>query len=258
MKRVTAFIGSARKKHTYDAVREFAQRLEELGDVECEIVHLSDYQIEICRGCCVCFDKGEEFCPSKDDRDVLIEKMMESDGVVFASPNYSFQVSAIMKKFLDRLGFLFHRPRFHRKAFTSIVVQGIYGGGKIVKYLDFVGRGLGFKVVKGSYSTAFQPMTEKDRQKRDKALAKHSKRFHKQLMKPVATVPTLLELMLFRMSRSSMKVALDDSKRDYQYYSEHGWFDSDYFYPVRLGVLKRSAGHLLDLIFRQIYKKKAR
>ncbi len=89
----------------------------------------------------------------KDDRDVLIEKIMASDGVVFASPNYSFQVSAIMKAFLDRLGFAFHRPRFFGKTFTSIVTQGIYGGGKIVDYLDFVANGLGFNTVKGSCIT---------------------------------------------------------------------------------------------------------
>lgn len=95
VKRVTAFIGTARKKSTYGAVREFLDRLEALGGVECEIVALTDYRIETCRGCRLCLDKGEEFCPLKDDRDVLIEKMMASDGVVFASPNYSFQVSAI-------------------------------------------------------------------------------------------------------------------------------------------------------------------
>jgi multimeric flavodoxin WrbA len=92
--------------------------------------------------------QGEEFCPLKDDRDVLIRKMMTSDGVVFASPNYSYQVSATMKIFLDRLGFIFHRPHFFGKTYTSIVAQGIYGGSKIVKYLDFVGMGLGFNVAK--------------------------------------------------------------------------------------------------------------
>ena len=90
-----------------------------------EIVVLSDYDIGVCRGCKSCTNRGEERCPLKDDRDVLIEKMMASDGVVFASPNYSFQVSAIMKIFLDRLAFLFHRPRFHGKTFTGIVVQAI-------------------------------------------------------------------------------------------------------------------------------------
>lgn len=50
-------------------------------------------------------DKGEEFCPLKDDRDILIEKMVNSGGIIFASPNYFFQVSAFMKIFLDRIAF---------------------------------------------------------------------------------------------------------------------------------------------------------
>ena len=157
MKKVTAFVGSAHKKMTHSAVRQFLDDLQSLGDVESEIVTLSDYRLGTCRGCRLCFDRGEESCPLKDDRDVLIEKMMTSDGVVFASPNYSFQVSALMKIFLDRLGFAFHRPRFFGKTFTSIVTQGIYRGGKIVKYLDFVGIGLGFNTVKGTCFTALRP-----------------------------------------------------------------------------------------------------
>lgn len=94
MKKVTAFVGTARKQHTFYAVRQFLENLEALGDVEYEIVALTDYRLEICRGCKNCFRKGEEFCPLKDDRDVLIEKMTASDGVVFATPNYSYQVSA--------------------------------------------------------------------------------------------------------------------------------------------------------------------
>jgi NADPH-dependent FMN reductase len=247
VKRVTAFIGTARRKHTYKAVCEFLDGLEALGGVECEIVALSDYRIETCRGCKQCFEKGEEFCPLKDDRDVLIEKIMASDGAVFASPNYSFQVSAIMKAFLDRLGFLFHRPRFHGKTFTSIVV----------KYLDFVGGALGFDVVKGSCSTAFEPMTEKEQQKRDKALAKQSKRFHKQLSKSADRVPGLFELMVFRMSRTNIRLTLNDYYRDYTYFSEHGWFESDYYYPTRLGILKRSAGKLFDSIGAHMSKARA-
>jgi multimeric flavodoxin WrbA len=130
-KRITAFVGTARKKSTHNAVRQFLDNLKSLGNVEYEIVVLNDHHLGICRGCKTCFAKGEEFCPLKDDRDVLIKKMMASDGVVFASPNYSFNVSATMKMFLDRLGFVFHRPRFFGKTFTSIVSQGIYGGDKM-------------------------------------------------------------------------------------------------------------------------------
>jgi len=93
MKKVTVFVGSARKKLTHYTVGRFVDHLQLLGDIECEIVTLSDYRLETCRGCCVCFKRGEEFCPLKDDRDVLFDKIMASDGVVFATPNYSFHVS---------------------------------------------------------------------------------------------------------------------------------------------------------------------
>lgn len=87
--------------------KKFLQNLQTMGNVEYEMVRLSEYNIGTCRGCRICFDKGEEFCPHKDDRDKLIEKMKDSDGVIFASPNYSFQVSGLMKVFLDRLGLVF-------------------------------------------------------------------------------------------------------------------------------------------------------
>ena len=256
MKKVTAFVGSARKKHTYDATRRFLDKLKSLGDIESEIVSLRDYNVGICLGCKACFGKGEEACPLKDDRDVLIERMMSSDGVVFASPNYSFDVSALMKIFLDRLGFVFHRPRFFGKTFTSIVTQGIYRGNKIVQYLGFVGMGLGFNTVKGTCFTAFEPMTEKEERKLEKSLARQSRRFHETLMKPSYPAPTLFKLMAFRMSRTSMRLELDDESYDYRYYKDKGWFESEYFYPTRLGPMKKLAGSVFDSIQTRMTRNK--
>jgi multimeric flavodoxin WrbA len=256
MKKVTVFFGTARKQHTWYAVQQFLKSLASLGDVEYEIVALTDCKLEMCRGCKNCFRKGEEFCPLKDDRDVLIGKMMTSDGVVFATPNYSYQVSAIMKMFLDRLGFVFHRPRFFGKTFTSIVAQGIYGGSKIVKYLDFVGMGLGFNVVQGSCTTALDPMSEKERQKIDILSAAHSRRFHAGLSQPQYPVPTIFKLGGFRAARTSMRLMLDESSRDFTYYREKGWFESDYFYPVRLNIFKKAAGSLVDYITSRSVKKR--
>jgi NAD(P)H-dependent FMN reductase len=201
--------------------------------------------------------RGEEGCPLKDDRDVLIEKMIASDAVIFATPNYSFQVSGIMKVFLDRLGFVFHRPNFHGRTFTSIVAQGIYGGDKVVKYLDFVGGALGFNVANGSCVTSLEPMTENARRKMAEALAKHAKRFHKQLSKPALPTPSVFQLMAFRMARTSMKQTLGDDNRDYTYYRDHGWFESDYYYPAKLGPIKRAAGSTFDLLAARMYKPQA-
>jgi multimeric flavodoxin WrbA len=248
LRKVTAFVGSARKKHTYQAARKFLDSLEALGGVETDLVRLSDYAVGTCLGCKRCFTSGRDACPLKDDRDVLIGKMMASDGVVIATPNYSFQVSALTKIFLDRLGFVFHRPRFFGRAFTSIVSQGIYAGQKIERYLDFVGAGLGFNTVKGTYFTAFEPMTAKEEQKLERALADQVKRFHERMMKPAYPAPTLFRLMAFRMSRTSIRLELDESSYDYRHYRDQGWFESDYYYPTRLGPLKRLAGGLFDSI----------
>lgn len=246
--KVIAFVGSPRKKSTYDATKKFLDNLKSLGEVEYEIVHLGGRRLEACTGCQRCFDRGEERCPLKDDRDALIAKMAGSDGVVFATPNYSFHVSALMKVFLDRLGFMFHRPRFFGKAFTGIVVQGIYGGDAIVKYLDFVGSGLGFTAVKGICLTALAPMTEKDRKKIDGTIARHSRRFYQALIKKGYRAPSLFRLMVFRTSRTNIRRMLDDGYRDYVYYKENGWFESDYYYPVRLNPAKKIAGRFFDLL----------
>jgi len=243
---VIAFVGSARKKATYRATEQFLANLQSLGPVESEIVVLRDCRLELCRGCKACFEKGESFCPLQDDVSLLIEKMIRSDGVVFATPNYSFQVSAWMKIFLDRLGFVFHRPRFFGKTWTSIVVQGIYGGGSIVKYLDFVGGGLGFNTVKGSCLTSLEPVSASEQRKMDQTLELHSRRFYAQLAKSALPAPTLFKLMAFRMSRTIMKQSLDERYRDYTYFTERGWFESDYYYPVRLGPFKKLVGIGLD------------
>lgn len=246
MKKVVAFVGSAHKKNTQRAVVQFLNDLQALGGVESEIATLSDYRLEVCRGCGLCFQKGEEFCPLKDDRDALMEKIMSADGIVMATPNYSFQVSGMMKVFLDRFGFALHRPRYFGKAFTSIVSQGIGGGDKIVDYLDFLGRNLGFNTVKGARITALDPVPDKTRQKIEKTLAQLSKQFHVKLTKPAYPVPSFFQLLVFRMGRTTIAQRLDDSNRDYRYYAEKGWLESDYYYPTRLGGIKKAAGSIFD------------
>ena len=63
MKKVTAFVGSGHKRLTHNAVRQFLDDLQSFGDVETELVTLSDYRIGTCRGCRLCFEKGRGELP---------------------------------------------------------------------------------------------------------------------------------------------------------------------------------------------------
>ena len=56
------------------------------------------------------------------------------------------------------------------------------------------------------------------------------------------------------MTRTSIKF-VGQSCRDYHYYKEKGWFESDYFYPTSLGLIEKLAGHLLDFTGLQIVKQ---
>lgn len=247
MKKVTAFIGTAQRRATWQAILELEKNLKQHGEVDFEIVFLSDCRLEFCKGCTLCFDKGESLCPLKDDRDMLLQKMEQSDGVIFATPSYAFQVSARTKNFLDRIAYIFHRPRFFGKAFTAVVTQGIPMGGKIRKYLESSGANLGFDVVKGSCLWTLGPMTEQQTDKLKLEMKKLARRFYGALTRQKPTVPSLLRLMLFRMTRSGIKNAAV-RYYDYHYYQDKGWFDSDFYRETNLGPVKKLAGCFFDFL----------
>jgi len=254
MKKITVFVGSPhRGGATYRAACALREELESGGGVHCELVMLADYRLGVCRGCRVCFDRGEEHCPLADDRDALLSKMADSDGVVLAAPNYTFQVPAVLKIFLDRLGFLGHRPCFHGRTFSSLVVQGIYRGEQVVKYLDFVGGALGFNVVKGVCLRTLEPLDEAARERMQRKLDGLSRRLLARLRRPAYKRPSLFALMVFRLSRTGFRRGLGEDKRDHAYYRERGWFQSDYWYPTRLGPFKKAAGAFFDWRAARLY-----
>ena len=90
------------------------------------------------------------------------------------------------------------------------------------------------------------PITEEIQRKNDKILDNLSKRFYSQLMRGKYPTPSLLKLFFFRMARSSMGVMLNENNRDYAFYRKNGWFDSEYYYPVKLNPLKKLAGNIID------------
>jgi Protein of unknown function (DUF2950) len=113
---------------------------------------------------------------------------------------------------------------------------------------------MGFNVVKGSCITALEPMSPKDQQKMERTIARHARRFHDQLLKPAYSSPSIFQLMIFRMARTSIRQMLGDGNRDHTYYRERGWFESGYYYPIRLGLLKSALGAAFDWMACRIFR----
>lgn len=249
MKKVLIILGSARKGNTYFATQELEKALDGIAIVK--YVFLNELNLQFCNGCKLCFDKGEWNCPLKDNRDKLITEMVKADGVVIATPNYAFHVSARVKNMIDRMSYFFHRPAFFGKVFMPVVSQGIMGGNKITKYLEKCAADFGFASVKGVCVTTLEPMSEEQIEKIKKHIQKASIRFIKALTNKPSEVPSLYRLMMFRMTRSGIKHA-KVQLYDYEYYEKNKWFDLPFYYPVKLPIVKRVFGRLFDRVGRKI------
>ncbi len=79
---------------------EFIKGAQEAGH-QTEKIRLKDKNINYCTGCGCCNDQNTP-CPQKDDMPELIQKMIEADVIVMATPVYFYTVSAQMKTFIDR------------------------------------------------------------------------------------------------------------------------------------------------------------
>jgi multimeric flavodoxin WrbA len=245
-KKIIAIVASPRKKSTWAVVQQFEKSLREKIDVDFEFVFLKDINIQPCRGCFLCLTKGEEYCPHNDDRDMLVKKILDADGEIMATPNYSLQVTAILKNFLDRIAYTFHRPCFFHKRFMGIVTQGATGGGGILKYFKNLAQYTGYIHVPGFVVNTAMPRTAADQRTADRMIEAGANRFVRALKGPDSPRPPLVMVAIFRLVRSMYRAVPDDSLKDVHYFRNNGWFTAGYYYPVRLGPVKSCVGVLVD------------
>lgn len=106
MKKILAINGSYRDDGITDqAVDKIAQALVSAG-AEVEIILLREYPIEFCLNCRECTQqKGDtpSKCVQHDGMEELVNKIEQADGYILASPTNFGSVTAIFKRFMERL-----------------------------------------------------------------------------------------------------------------------------------------------------------
>ena len=102
--KITSFNGSPRGRNSIShiIVSEFLEGARKSG-AEAENVFLVEKEIGYCKACLSCWTKTPGECIQKDDMAELLERVIQSDIVVFATPVYADNVTGIMKMFIDRL-----------------------------------------------------------------------------------------------------------------------------------------------------------
>lgn len=102
--KITAFNGTHKigQSNTAIMVEAFLQGAADAG-AETEHIRLAGMTISPCRACKACWQNTPGACVIKDDMAALIEKFINSDMVILASPVYTDNISGLLKVFLDRL-----------------------------------------------------------------------------------------------------------------------------------------------------------
>lgn len=100
----TAFNGSPAGKDsaTNRLIEAFLKGAED-GGAMTESYQLTEYKIEQCKGCFACWFQSPGKCIIQDDMKELMYAYQSADVICFASPVYSWNITALLKNFVDRL-----------------------------------------------------------------------------------------------------------------------------------------------------------
>jgi multimeric flavodoxin WrbA len=104
--RILSINGSYRDDGITDQAVDAAVRVLEVSGAEVETIWLREHQIEFCLNCRACTQEPGESpgqCVHDDGMRELLEKIEQADGYILAAPTNLGSVTAVFKRFMERL-----------------------------------------------------------------------------------------------------------------------------------------------------------
>jgi len=229
--KVVSLIGSRRKNgNTAGIVSLIEEKLREIAKERGEVIEIASFDmsnvnVQICRGCRVCFNAGEEKCPCHDDLLQIRERMRNADVIIAASPVYVEDVSGVMKNFIDRLAFVCHRPAFAGKIVQIMTTSGLGSSNHSVKTLKRAFGSWGASYIKCTKFRMGARMEPGDIKRNYNArITKTAESICKAVQRGNARKPSFLSILYFTVQQKywRKRAATEDTK-DAKYWMDMGW-----------------------------------
>ena len=128
--KVVAFNGSARPDGNCTLlIQEVFSGLEQY-DIETGLVQLSLKEIKPCIACYKCLENRDRRCViDDDDLNACIDKIIDAQGIIMASPTYIGDVSSVTKALIDRAGFVARsNGNMFRRKVAAALTAASWGG----------------------------------------------------------------------------------------------------------------------------------
>jgi NAD(P)H-dependent FMN reductase len=132
-RKIVAIIGSYRKGGAIDSAVEAVLDGARENGAQTHTIYLTDQHIEFCTNCRQCTQTPGEVrvqCTQHDDLEPMLQEIEAADAVVLASPVNYWNVTAIFRRFLERLlGYIYWpwgqnapKPRNRRQPRKAVLV----------------------------------------------------------------------------------------------------------------------------------------
>lgn len=208
--------------------------------LETEHVLLARREIQVCRGCRRCFDRGE--CPLDDDVCKIGELIAGCDALVLASPVYMEDVNGIMKNWIDRMAFRAHRPAFYGKCAAAVSTSGAGSTNHTLNTMKNALTAWGFQVVStGKFRMGALMETAEAEKLYAARTAKLAGKLIDAAARGAAERPSLLSLLSFAIMQRYYRSCPRAGAVDRAYWEEKGWLDprTPYYMPIHVCAAKR-------------------
>jgi NAD(P)H-dependent FMN reductase len=211
-----------------------------------EMVYLGRLDIQMCRGCRFCFDRGEAHCPLKDDFLSFKARLKEADAVIAATPVYTDDVSGIVKNWLDRMAHACHRPEFAGQSLYLLATMGGTSSRRALKTLRVLNY-MGFHVIgRAGLTTGALSSLEEIEARYGAKIEQIARSIFRDVQRRASLRPSIFMLALFRVEQMIWRNEKADSVSR-RYWEEKGWLDSrrTFFVGQSASLLKVALARLL-------------
>ncbi|NYB73601.1 NAD(P)H-dependent oxidoreductase [Sedimentibacter hydroxybenzoicus DSM 7310] len=226
---ITLVYGTERKGSTYNIAQLF---LNKLRDEKSEVreIFLPRDMPHFCKGCSLCFMKGEEYCPDYEQVNKIRIALEKADMLIFASPVYVYHTTGQMKALLDNFGYqwMVHRPNKAMFGKIALVISTAAGAGMkstnkdIADSLTFWGIARIFRYGKGVAAIDWNSVSDDKKSVIYKDVDKISSKIIKKFKN---VTPSIKVKALFHAMRIAQKKG-GFNKTDVEYWKEQGWLGS--------------------------------
>lgn len=237
--KILALIGSPRNEDSYTCkvIRLIEARMNEIQSTEVDYVFIGKTGLPFCDGCLSCVTAGASTCPQYPIVGPIAARMKEADGLILGAPVHTFNVTGLMKNFVEYFMYQRNRPSlFGKKAVVTTTASG--GGHAVVlDFLEDTATAWGCDVVSRLGISSSQMQKPAYQRQVEGCAGDVARGFIEAIRKGEFGSPRFRHLMNFRAMQNMTRRQPDSI--NHAYWVERGWLDASYYSSAAINPFAR-------------------